>query len=149
MSAKISGHQVAESGQAQEAAELTDDEKRSICQQSAVPGVSVAQVARRYAKNANMIFSWFEGPCFAPMPVAVEDASARPRMILSPGSPPRRQRWSQKTRGSAIGPASRHLFRRSPCYARPQDHQSHHRGEVREAPRQRVARHSQLDRSQT
>ena len=29
----------------------SDDEKRSICLQAAVPGVSVAQVARRYAMN--------------------------------------------------------------------------------------------------
>ncbi len=33
----------------------SDDEKRSICQQASVPGVSVAQVARRYAMNANSI----------------------------------------------------------------------------------------------
>ena len=35
-----------------------DDEKRSICLQTAAPGVSVAQVARRYAMNANLIFKW-------------------------------------------------------------------------------------------
>ena len=33
----------------------SDDEKRSICLQARVPGVSVAQVARRYAINANLI----------------------------------------------------------------------------------------------
>lgn len=33
----------------------SDDEKRSICAQTTVPGVSVAQVARRYALNANLI----------------------------------------------------------------------------------------------
>ena len=32
----------------------TDEEKRSICAQSRAPGVSVAQVARRYAMNANL-----------------------------------------------------------------------------------------------
>jgi transposase len=36
----------------------TDEEKRSICLQTTTPGVSVAQVARRYATNANMIFKW-------------------------------------------------------------------------------------------
>ncbi|WP_241649219.1 transposase, partial [Paenirhodobacter populi] len=36
----------------------TDDEKRSICFQTTAPGVSVAQVARRYAVNANLIFKW-------------------------------------------------------------------------------------------
>lgn len=34
----------------------SDEEKRSICLQTAAPSVSVAQVARRYAMNANMIF---------------------------------------------------------------------------------------------
>jgi transposase len=36
----------------------TDEEKRSICLQTTAPGVSVAQAARRYAANANMIFKW-------------------------------------------------------------------------------------------
>jgi len=36
----------------------TDEEKRSICLQTTAPGVSVAQVARRYAMNANLIFKW-------------------------------------------------------------------------------------------
>ena len=43
-----------------------DDEKRSICLQTAAPGVSVAQVARRYAMNANLIFKWLKDPRFAP-----------------------------------------------------------------------------------
>ncbi|MCP4408453.1 MAG: transposase, partial [Gammaproteobacteria bacterium] len=33
------------------------EEKRSICLQTLAPGVSVAQVARRYAMNANQIFN--------------------------------------------------------------------------------------------
>jgi transposase len=36
----------------------TDKERWSICLQTTTPGVSVAQVARRYAINANMIFKW-------------------------------------------------------------------------------------------
>lgn len=44
----------------------TDDEKRSICQQTVAPGVSVAQVARRYAVNANLIFKWLRDPRYAP-----------------------------------------------------------------------------------
>ncbi len=52
----------------------SDDEKRSICLQTAVPGVSVALVARRYAMNANMIFKWLKDPRFAPNPVEVEEA---------------------------------------------------------------------------
>ena len=39
----------------------TDEEKRSICFQTAAPGVSVAQVARRYAVSANLIFKWLRG----------------------------------------------------------------------------------------
>jgi transposase len=45
----------------------SDDEKREICQQTIVPGVSVDQVARRYAMNANMIHTWLKYPRFAPV----------------------------------------------------------------------------------
>ena len=50
----------------------SDDEKQSICQQASVSGVSVAQVARRYAMNANLIFKWLKDPRFAPASVEVE-----------------------------------------------------------------------------
>jgi transposase len=50
----------------------TVEEKRSICFQTTVAGVSVAQVARRYALNANLIFKWLRDPRFAP------DADASP-----------------------------------------------------------------------
>ncbi|WP_239441315.1 transposase [Paracoccus sp. S4493] len=40
----------------------TDEEKRTICFQTTAPGVSVAQVARRYAVNANLIFKWLRDP---------------------------------------------------------------------------------------
>ena len=43
----------------------SDDEKRSICRQTRAPGVSVAQVARRYAMNSNLIFTWLRDPRFA------------------------------------------------------------------------------------
>jgi transposase len=46
----------------------SDDEKRSICAQTTVPGVSIAQVARRYAMNANLIHTWLKDPRFAPDP---------------------------------------------------------------------------------
>lgn len=41
----------------------SDDEKRTICAQALTPGVSVAQVARRYSMNANLIadFQMAEG----------------------------------------------------------------------------------------
>jgi transposase len=42
------------------------EEKRSICLQTTAPGVSVAQVARRYAMNANLIHKWLKAPRFAP-----------------------------------------------------------------------------------
>ena len=43
----------------------SDDEKRSICEQTTTAGVSVAQVARRYSMNANLIFQMgaLEIPC--------------------------------------------------------------------------------------
>jgi transposase len=40
----------------------TDEEKRSICLQTTSLGVSVAQLARRYAMNANLIFKWLRDP---------------------------------------------------------------------------------------
>lgn len=43
----------------------SDDEKRSICRQTRAPGVSVAQVARRYSMNSNLIFTWLRDPRFA------------------------------------------------------------------------------------
>ena len=52
----------------------TVEEKRSICLQTTAPGVSVAQVARRYALNANVIFKWLRDPRFAPDPDAVPTA---------------------------------------------------------------------------
>ena len=44
----------------------TDEEKRSICLQTMAAEVSVAQVARRYALNANMIFKWLRDARYAP-----------------------------------------------------------------------------------
>ncbi len=43
----------------------SDDEKRSICLQGTARDVSVAQVARRYALNANLIFKWLRDLRFA------------------------------------------------------------------------------------
>lgn len=43
----------------------SDDEKRMICGQTRVPGVSVSQVARRYDVNANLVFSWLRDARFA------------------------------------------------------------------------------------
>ena len=52
-----------------------EEEKRSICNQTLVPGVSVAQVARRYSMNSNLIFTLLRDPRFAP---AEFDASGDP-----------------------------------------------------------------------
>ena len=54
----------------------TDEEKRSICFQTVAPGVSVAQVARRYAMNANMVFKWLHDPRYAPEADSLIEASA-------------------------------------------------------------------------
>ena len=53
----------------------TDEEKRRICVQTSPPGVSVAQVARRYSMNANLIFTWLRDPRYAP------EASADPDTV--------------------------------------------------------------------
>jgi len=39
-------------------------EKRLICGQARLPGVSVSQVARRYDVNANLVFTWLRDPRF-------------------------------------------------------------------------------------
>jgi len=44
----------------------TGEEKRSICLQTTALDVSVAQVARRYALNASMIFKWLRDARYAP-----------------------------------------------------------------------------------
>ena len=44
----------------------TADEKRMVCAQTRMPGVSVSQVARRYDVNANLVFTWLRDPRFAP-----------------------------------------------------------------------------------
>src|SRR3954468_7737029 len=41
------------------------EEKRSICRETRAPGVSVAQVARRHALSANLIFKWLKDRRFA------------------------------------------------------------------------------------
>ncbi|CAM3364167.1 transposase [Paracoccus aminovorans] len=59
----------------------TNEEKRSICFQTTAPGVSVAQVARRYAVNANLIFKWLRDARYAPDPVAVPFSSEEARFL--------------------------------------------------------------------
>ncbi|WP_113913441.1 IS66-like element accessory protein TnpA [Roseovarius dicentrarchi] len=54
----------------------SDEEKVSICAQTCAPGVSVAQVARRYAMNTNLIHKWLRDPKFAPDLKAIEEQTA-------------------------------------------------------------------------
>ena len=56
-----------------------DDEKRMICRQARLPGISVSQVARRYDVNANLVFTWLRDARFALEEVAppIEALAAR------------------------------------------------------------------------
>jgi len=67
----------------------SDDEKVSICAQARAPGVSVAQVARRYAMNANLIHKWLRDPRFTPdvEPAVAENADFLPIEIEGIASP--------------------------------------------------------------
>jgi transposase len=47
----------------------TAEEKQSICAQTQAPCVSVAQVARRYSMNANLIFKWLKDPRYSPLDI--------------------------------------------------------------------------------
>jgi transposase len=62
----------------------SDDEKCTICAQTLTPGVSVAQVARRYSMNANLIFKWLKDPRFAPVKSGVSAADAVVESIFLP-----------------------------------------------------------------
>ena len=66
----------------------SDDEKRMICAQARMPGVSVAQVARRYDLNANQIFNWMKDPKFAGDALDnVDDARFLPVEIVAEPAP--------------------------------------------------------------
>jgi len=60
----------------------SDEEKVSICAQTCAPEVSVAQVARRYAMNTNLIHKWLRDPKFAPDREFVEDEVAETPCFL-------------------------------------------------------------------
>ena len=77
----------------------SDEEKVLICSQTRAPGVSVAQVARRYAMNANPIHKWLRDPRFAPddgcieveagdfLPVEIEGIASPPPLPQFPAPP--------------------------------------------------------------
>lgn len=60
----------------------SDEEKLSICAQARVSGVSVAQVARRYAMNTNLIHKWLRDPRFSSSEQAVDLAEAEGATFL-------------------------------------------------------------------
>lgn len=60
----------------------SDEEKVSICAQTCAPGVSVAQVARRYAMNTNLIHKWLRDPKFATDPEIIEGEVAETPCFL-------------------------------------------------------------------
>jgi transposase len=59
-----------------------DEEKCGIVAHALVPGVSVAQVARRYSLNANQVFNWVRDPRFQPDDDAVMQAQFLPVEII-------------------------------------------------------------------
>jgi transposase len=76
----------------------TDEEKRSICVQTAVPDVSVAQVSRRNALNANMIFKWLRDARHAPgsAQAAVDAPVFPPVGIVNPALRSRQAHFAQQ-----------------------------------------------------
>ncbi len=65
----------------------SDEEKRSICLQNIAPGVSLSQVARRYALNASQIFNWLKDERFAPSPDETDTAVFLPIKVCSEPEP--------------------------------------------------------------
>ena len=76
-----------------------DDEKRRIVAQALVPGVSVAQVARRYDLNANQVFNWLRDPRFQPDDDATAPAHFLPIEVIAE---PARQRQPEPTAAGCI-----------------------------------------------
>jgi transposase len=58
-----------------------------ICSQARVPGVSVAQVARRYDLNANQVFNWLKDSRFAPEEGADDAARFLPVEVIEEAPP--------------------------------------------------------------
>jgi len=74
-----------------------DEETRSICEQALAPGVSVAQGARRYSMNANLIFKWLKAPRFSP---AADETKWHRKMTVSSC------RWKCRGRPSTMMPTA-------------------------------------------
>ena len=65
----------------------SNEDKRTICQQTIAPGVSVAQVARRYALNANQIFNWLKDARFQPDEHEIEGSAFLPVEVCAADTP--------------------------------------------------------------
>jgi transposase len=65
----------------------SDDEKRTICAQTRVPGMSVSQVARRYDVNANLVFTWLRDRRFAEVGLGADAARFLPVEVVEGHGP--------------------------------------------------------------
>ena len=65
----------------------SDDEKWMICAQARLPGISVAQVARRYDVNANQVFNWLNDPKFSAAASDETPACFLPVEVVEPIEP--------------------------------------------------------------
>ena len=66
----------------------SDEEKRMICAQTKLPGVSVSQVARRYDVNTNLVFIWLRDERYNVEPEEVDVARFLPVEVIEPMATP-------------------------------------------------------------
>ncbi len=66
----------------------SDEEKRMICAQPKLPGVSVSQVARRYDVNANLVFIWLRDERYHAEPDKADAARFLPVEVIDTAPPP-------------------------------------------------------------
>ena len=64
----------------------SDDEKRMICAQTKLPGVSVSQVARRYDVNTNLVFIWLRDERYNVEPEEIDVARFLPVEVIEPAA---------------------------------------------------------------
>jgi transposase len=68
----------------------SDDEKRKIVAEALLPGASVAEIARRYGVNANLVFTWRRSArtaCAAGAEVAAPSEPVRSDAMLTTSDP--------------------------------------------------------------
>lgn len=73
-----------------------------ICSQARVPGVSVAQVARRYDLNANQVFNWLKDSRFAPEESTDDSARFLPVEVIEETQPKPRPPTSAPSSGAGL-----------------------------------------------